>query len=109
MDHLVLGYPANYDLDKAFKQHFGLIKENAFDVEIEFKGYFAKYIAGRIWSPVQTINKKKNRTVLTFTASSKPELISWVLSFGEDAKVMSPEWLVESIRGKAEQISQQYC
>ena len=51
--------PTNYDFDKAFKQHFGLIKEDAFDVKIEFKGYFANYVAERIWSPVQTIIKRE--------------------------------------------------
>ncbi len=68
-------FPVNYDFDKVFKQNFGVIKENAIDVEIEFKGYFAKYVAERIWSPGQSIHKKNGKTVLKFSASSKPELL----------------------------------
>jgi predicted DNA-binding transcriptional regulator YafY len=34
---------------------------------------------------------------LTFSATSKPELISWVLSFGNEAKVIRPDWLVKEV------------
>jgi predicted DNA-binding transcriptional regulator YafY len=100
--------PANYDFDKVFKQNFGLIKEDAVEVEIEFTGYFEKYVAERIWSPNQSIRKKNGKKILKFYVSSKPELISWVLSFGEDAKVLKPEWLINSVKKKIEKIQQQY-
>ena len=101
-------FPDNYDFDKVFKQNFGVIKENAFDVEIEFNGYFAKYISERIWSPGQSINKKNGKTILKFNASSKPELLSWVISFGKDAKVIKPEWLIKNIKEEIEKTQHQY-
>ena len=101
-------FPDNYDFDKVFKQNFGVIKENAFDVEIEFNGYFAKYISERIWSPGQSINKKNGKTILKFNASSKPELLSWVMSFGKDAKVIKPEWLIKNVKEEIEKTQHQY-
>ena len=101
-------FPVNYDFDKVFKQNFGVIKENAIDVEIEFKGYFAKYVAERIWSPGQSIHKKNGKTVLKFSASSKPELLSWVMSFGEDAKVIKPEWLIKDVKKEIQKIGKRY-
>ncbi len=100
--------PKNYDFDKVFKQNFGLIKENAFEVEVEFQGYFAKYVAERIWSPVQSIRKKKGKTILKFIASSKPELLSWILSFGEEARVLKPKWLINRIKEKIDHVQLQY-
>ena len=100
--------PANYDFGRVFKQNFGLIKEDALEVEVEFKGYFAKYVAERIWSPVQSIRKKNGKTILKFIASSKPELLSWILSFGEEARVLKPEWLINRIKEKIDQVQLQY-
>ena len=55
----------------------------------------------RIWSPDQKIVKRKDgKTRLTFSTSSEPELISRVLSFGDEAKVIKPKWLVEEVAKK---------
>jgi predicted DNA-binding transcriptional regulator YafY len=37
---------------------------------------------------------------LTFSTSSEPMLISRVLSFGDEAKVIKPKWLVEEVAKK---------
>ena len=102
------GFPVNYDFDKIFKQNFGVIKKNAIDVEIEFKRYFSKYVTERIWSPGQSMHKKNGKTVLKFSASSKPELLSWILSFGKDAKVIKPEWLIKDVKKEIQKIQLQY-
>ena len=101
-------FPKKYDFDKVFKQNFGVIKENAIDVEIEFKGYFAKYVAERIWSPGQSIHKKNGKTNLQFSAASKSELLSWVMSFGGDAKVLKPEWLIKDIEQELQIMQSSY-
>lgn len=73
--------PTNYNFEKAFNKNFGVIKEDAFNVEIEFSGYSAAYVSERIWSPDQKITNKRNgKVTLKFSASSEPELISWLLS-----------------------------
>ncbi|MCK5202567.1 MAG: WYL domain-containing protein, partial [Desulfobacterales bacterium] len=91
-------FPKNYDFEKTFKQNFGVIKEDAFKVEVEFTGWAARYVAERIWSPDQKIQKKNGNTKLTFSASSEPELVSWVLSFGDEAKLIQPPWVKEKLR-----------
>jgi len=93
-------FPKNYDFDKAFKQNFGVIKEDAFEVEVEFTGWAARYVSERIWSPDQKIHKNNGTTKLTFTASSEPELISWMLSFGDEAKLIAPSWLINDLKHK---------
>jgi predicted DNA-binding transcriptional regulator YafY len=91
-------FPKDYNFEKAFNKNFGVIKDDAFDVEVEFSGYSASYVSERIWSPDQKITNKRNGTVaLKFSASSEPELISWVLSFGDEARVIKPNWLIDDI------------
>jgi predicted DNA-binding transcriptional regulator YafY len=101
-------FPKNYDFEKTFKQNFGVITEDAFEVEVEFTGWAARYVAERIWSPDQKIHKKNGTTKLTFSASSEPELISWVLSFGEEARLKKPDNLAAAIRKVSENIKNIY-
>jgi predicted DNA-binding transcriptional regulator YafY len=102
-------FPKDYDFEKFFNQNFGVIKEEAFKVEMEFTGYATEYVAERIWSPDQKFIKKKDGTVkLKFSASSEPELISWVLSFGDEAKVVKPNWLIDKIKQIVISIQSEY-
>jgi predicted DNA-binding transcriptional regulator YafY len=91
-------FPKNYDFEKTFKQNFGVIKEDAFKVEVEFTGWAARYVSERIWSPDQKIHKNNGKTKLNFSASSEPELLSWVMSFGKEAKLLKPVWLIENVK-----------
>jgi len=102
-------FPADYDFEKIFNENFGVIKEKAFKVVIEFSGYAAQYVDERVWSPDQKIAQKKDGKVeLTFTASSAPELTSWILSFGAEAKVIKPDWLVEDVVGEIKTMGGSY-
>lgn len=101
-------FPKNYDFEKIFKQNFGVIKEDAFEVEVEFTGWAAKYVSERIWSPDQKIHKKNEKTKLTFSASSEPELISWVLSFGEEAKLIRPSRIREGLVNSLKNMNRAY-
>ena len=90
--------PKKYDFEKIFNKNFGVMKDEPFEVEVEFSGWTAKYIPERIWSVDQKITKKgRDKITLKFTTSSEVELIAWVLSFGEEAKVLKPDWVVEEI------------
>jgi len=94
-------FPADYDFEKTFNRNFGIIKEKAFDVEIEFTGWSARYVSERIWSPDQKIGKRgKDRITLEFSASSAAELVSWVLSFGSEAKLIRPEAIRDELKRK---------
>jgi predicted DNA-binding transcriptional regulator YafY len=52
--------------------------------------------------------KGKDKIHLTFSASSKPELISWLLSFGEEAKLLKPDDLVKEVTEKIAQLKANY-
>jgi predicted DNA-binding transcriptional regulator YafY len=92
-------FPSDYNFEKLFNKEFGVIKEDSFRVTVEFKGWAAGFVPERNWSEDQKIVKRKDGTItLTFTASSEPEFISWLLSFREEAKVLRPKWLVDTVK-----------
>ena len=98
MTDAIYEYPQDYNFEKIYNKNFGIIKDEAFKVAVEFTGWAAKYVSERIWSPDQKIKKVgKNKIVLEFTASSEPEVISWLLWFGAEAKVTGPEKLMKEI------------
>lgn len=102
-------FPDTFDFEKAFNKNFGIIKEDAFEAEVEFTGWAAKYAAERIWSPDQKITKKgKEKIRITFKASSKPELIGRILSFAGEALVIKPGWLVEELRETTKRMHELY-
>jgi len=96
MTDAIYEYPNDYNFEKIYNKNFGIIKDEAFKVEVEFTGWAAKYVSERIWSPDQKIKKGgSNKIILEFTASSEPEVIAWLLWFGEEARLKEPEWLIE--------------
>lgn len=98
-----------FDFEKTFNQQFGVIKEEAFEVEAAFTGWAAAYVTERQWSPDQEIIKKgKNKVILKFTASSESELIGWLLSFGEEATLIKPKWLVTELKSKITKLANCY-
>jgi predicted DNA-binding transcriptional regulator YafY len=103
-------FPADYNFEKFFNRHFGVIKEKAFAVEAIFSGWSARFVAERAWSPDQKIEPlDAERIKLTFSASSTPEVISWILSYGEEAELLEPQWLVKEIADKIDWMHETYA
>lgn len=102
-------FPESYDFEKIFNQNFGVIKEASFEVAVEFTGYAAKYVSERIWSPDQKLTKLPSGKIkVRFTTSSKPELIAWVLSFGYEARLLDPKWLIEDLSAVIDRMTENY-
>jgi len=94
-------FPGNFDFEKAYNQTFGVMKEAVFQTTIKFSGYAAKYVQERIWSQDQIIKEKNDDAIeLTFSAASPVETLSWVMSFGHEAKVLEPDWFVEEVKNE---------
>jgi len=94
-------YPDNFDFEKSFNQTFGVMKEDSFQARVEFSGYAAKHVKERIWSHDQVIKEKKGDKIeLTFTATSYIETLSWILSYGHEARVLEPDWFVEEMQAE---------
>jgi len=103
-------FPSGYNFEKLFNKEFGVIKEDSFKVTVEFKGWAAGFVSERTWSPDQKLVKRKDGTIrLTFTTSSEAEFISWVLGFREEAKVLRPKCLVDTVKRTLDVMARVYA
>ena len=109
LDERPFNFPENYDFEKIFNRNFGVIKEEAFEIKVEFTGFAAGFVAERIWSPDQKIQQLPDGKIhLSFSASSEPELVAWLLSFGDEARLLEPNWLVKEVKGQVTRMNEKY-
>jgi len=100
--------PKDYDFQEAFNRTFGIIKDRSFTVVAEFADWAAVYVAERVWSNDQVIAKDDGKITIKFTASSDTEVISWILSFGDEARLLEPESLRKEVAEKVRKTTQRY-
>lgn len=87
------------DNDQSAADAFGLAREEPFKVVVDFVPKAAMYVQERIWSRDQKITESPDGSItLTFTATSRPEVLAWVLSFGGEATLQSPKDIRKEIR-----------
>jgi predicted DNA-binding transcriptional regulator YafY len=101
-------FPKDYDFERVFQHNFGVIQNGTFEVEVAFTGWSARYVAERIWSADQKIIRNNGQTVLSFSASSEPEVVSWVLSFGSEAALLKPKRLQKDIKDTISALARVY-
>ena len=70
---------------------FGLGTEKPFRVVVDIIPKAAMYVRERVWSKDQVITPHKDGSLtLEFSATSKQEVLAWVLSFGGEATLREP-------------------
>jgi predicted DNA-binding transcriptional regulator YafY len=89
--------------------HFGFPFHQPIQIRAAFWGTAAEYVSERIWSAGQTIKKRPGHAIeLTFTATSSPEVIAWILSFGPDAELLEPQELRVELRDILDRLAKRY-
>ena len=101
--------PDHYDFDRSMRGKFGVWQSEPFEVECEFCGWAADYVAERQWSDGQGVERVDDQCVrLRFTARGIEEVSRWVLSFGENVTVLSPPELVERVAQRLREAARRY-
>ncbi len=101
--------PKSYDFEKAFNRTFGIMKDESFRIEAEFTGWAAAYVSERVCSLDQEVEKHEDKVRIRFTSSSQNEVLSWLLSFGEKARLLGPESLVDALKKRIRAIQKNYA
>ena len=91
--------PKNFRFREDFETgRFGAFQyDEEYEFAIEFYGEARSTIRENIWADNQTIeiDKKEGAVKLVFTTSQWIPVLRWVLSFGENACPLEPDWFVE--------------
>lgn len=104
--------PSNFRFREAFeKGRFGAFQyDEAYDYKIEVTGEARNIVREYIWADNQIIeeNQKEGTTTISFTSSQWIPVFRWLLSFGENARPLEPDWLVEQWKQTVKKMVKKY-
>jgi len=101
--------PPEYDPEDRFRGAFGIVDEEPLSVKIRFSPAIAHAIADRLWHPSQTMNHATDGSLeLAFTAGGKMEILSWILSYGNQAELLEPAGLRAELAAITAQMATTY-
>ncbi len=80
---------------EAAQSFLGLVQENPCRIQVRFSPQVADFVAERIWSQDQSIQRHKDGSMtMSLTVSNARQGVSWILGFGKEAVLLKPKWLV---------------
>lgn len=99
-----------FSLQKQLRDSFGVHSgKGEYHVVIRFSDQVADYIREKKWHPSQRLREFKNGEVeLRLTLSSLIEVRRWILTWGQNARVIAPAELVSDVQEEARQIARAY-
>ena len=102
--------PADFRFHEDFeKGRFGAFQyDEAYDFKIEFTGEARNVVRECIWADNQKIeeNQKDGKTTISFSSSQWIPIFRWLLSFGENACPLEPDWFVEQWKESVRKMSE---
>ncbi|MCX7833772.1 MAG: WYL domain-containing transcriptional regulator [Ignavibacteria bacterium] len=97
------------DLTEYFKTVWGIyVSEKISKVVIEFSKDVGENIKDNIYIETQKIYAYKDKYIMEMNVRISNELISWIMGWGGEAKVLEPQELIDLIKIKAEKILENY-
>lgn len=101
--------PDDFDFDAYTASSFGVVAEPATRVRIRFEERWSAYVGEREWHASQrTTPTEGGGLELELEVGAGQELASWVLSFGDGARVLEPESLRDEVRSALERALARY-
>jgi predicted DNA-binding transcriptional regulator YafY len=95
--------PRDFAIDDYFQGEFGIWKSTErHKVVIDFDAAAAEYVRMRRIHPTQKLAATATGVRLTMTIGNLTQLTSWVLEWGQRARVVEPPELVERVRTELE-------
>lgn len=104
--------PEGFHLEQQFRHSFGIFSSRGtpLDIKVKFIGTAANWVEERIWHETQQLAWLDNEATLfdevpqepralmaSFRLADVVEFKRWVMGFGRQAEVLSPDWLRQDI------------
>ncbi len=97
-----------FKFDKFTKDRFGVFDGDKQHCELEIRNGFEHYFKNRTFHPSQIMEEENGKTIIKMHCPVAPDLISWVMSWGDILTVRKPEKLITEIKIKANNILSNY-
>ena len=96
--------------DTAFPHSLGVHSGPPEHIEIAFDAAIADYVTSRVWHPSQRVTTHPDdQLVMTLDVCIDQTLVSWILSFGPFARVLSPDHLARDIADRFQAARARYA
>ncbi|MDT8442381.1 MAG: WYL domain-containing protein [Desulfuromonadales bacterium] len=96
--HETFERPEDFDANALLETAFGLTYDDPIEVKIRFAPNQARYIKERRWAKIQTLSDQPDGSlILEMQTSGWYEVKRWLLSFGAEAELLSPQHLVDDL------------
>lgn len=102
--------PRHFSLDEHLADSFGVFSAPAVEqVRLRFDAFGGRLIRERVWHPSQQLEALDNGGLgLAMRIGISPEVVRWILGWGEHVEVLEPVGLREQIASTAAAILSQY-
>jgi predicted DNA-binding transcriptional regulator YafY len=98
--------PLGFDVEEYVQDALMIMRGRRIDVELLFSKKVAAWVKDKLWHSSQgTFPMKDGRLRMTLKVADTAEVVGWILSFGSQVKVISPERLRTAVREEAKAVS----
>jgi predicted DNA-binding transcriptional regulator YafY len=98
--------PRDFDAEKYLAGAWGMLRGELVTVRVIFARALAPYICERLWHPSQKLRALPDgRVEMTLTVADTLEVRRWILGYGVQAEVVTPEALRAALRVEAEGVA----
>ena len=97
-----------FDLSAYSKTMFQMFGGEEAEVAVEFQNELVGVVFDRFGTDVPIIKKDEGRFICYLKVAVSHQFLSWVMSFGKRAKIVSPEGVVEDMRSLVREVSEVY-
>ena len=87
-----------FNLNEYIKQNFGMFTGEKVRAKIAFKESLVGVVLDHFGADIPLYKKDRNRFYINTEISATPVFFSWIFLFGNDAEILEPESLRESMR-----------
>ncbi len=97
-----------FSFEKFTTDRFGVFDGDKQHCELEIRNGYEHYFANRTFHPTQKVEVTGGKTLIKMYCPIAPDLISWVMSWGDILTAKKPETLINEIKIKANNILSNY-
>ena len=97
-----------FDLSNYSKSMFQMFSGEETDVSIEFDNEFVGVVFDRFGTDIPIVKKDEEHFICHVKVAVSPHFLSWIMSFGKQAKIISPDYVVEEMYQLARDITEIY-
>lgn len=97
-----------FDLSVYSKTMFQMFGGEETDVSVEFDNSLVGVVFDRFGSDIPIDKKDENRFICRVKVAVSPHFLSWIMSFGKKAKIISPDYVAEEMYQLATDLTEIY-